>query len=238
MTSGSRGDVQPYVLLGMELAARGHEVVLATEARMERLVEQLGAGRLTFHRIAGDPTGMLFSKESQVRRRRRAIKAVCGVAEQRQELRRRQPASALQRCHAAIPSPQALLAAGRILPVMRAVEVHNKAHYADALDDTAAACAGASLIVAAPLTLTATMCVAEKLRVPWVPVVLGPVMPTGVLQGGGTRACACDAAARRRHIMHDMRAATQASFQAGRWPTRPSASSGSTGRATSEPPLL
>lgn len=67
LTSGSRGDVQPYVVLGLELARRGHEVVVATEARMERLVTQLGGGVLAFHKIAGDPTAMLFSKESQVR---------------------------------------------------------------------------------------------------------------------------------------------------------------------------
>lgn len=46
------------------------------------------------------------------------------------------------------------------------------------LSDTAAACQGADLILAGPLSLTATMCVAEQLQVPWVPVVLGPVMPT------------------------------------------------------------
>lgn len=46
------------------------------------------------------------------------------------------------------------------------------------LSDTAAACQGADLILSGPLSLTATMCVAQQLNVPWVPVVLGPVMPT------------------------------------------------------------
>jgi len=50
--------------------------------------------------------------------------------------------------------------------------------YAQVLADTAAACQGADLILSGPLSLTATMCVAEQLHVPWVPVVLGPVMPT------------------------------------------------------------
>jgi hypothetical protein len=44
--------------------------------------------------------------------------------------------------------------------------------------DTAAACEGASLVLSGPLSLTASMCVAQKLGVPWVPVCLGPVMPT------------------------------------------------------------
>ena len=40
------------------------------------------------------------------------------------------------------------------------------------------ACAGASLIIGANLTLTATYCVAEYLNIPWVPMVLGPTFPT------------------------------------------------------------
>lgn len=54
---------------------------------------------------------------------------------------------------------------------------HVTAH-TQVLSDTAAACQGADLILSGPLSLTATMCVAEQLRIPWVPVVLGPVMPT------------------------------------------------------------
>lgn len=46
------------------------------------------------------------------------------------------------------------------------------------LSDTAAACEGASLVVSGPLSLTASMSVAQKLGVPWVAVCLGPVMPT------------------------------------------------------------
>jgi hypothetical protein len=61
-----RGDVQPYVLLGLEIHSRGHEVVLATEARMEGLVQQQGKGLLGFHCISGDPTGMLLEKKYQV----------------------------------------------------------------------------------------------------------------------------------------------------------------------------
>lgn len=137
VTSGSRGDVQPYVLLGLEIQSRGYEVVIATEARMQELVQQLGDGRLGYYCISGDPTGMLYEQRYQV-----------------------------------------LLAKGSILPVMRATEQHNKPFLTKVLSDTAAACQGADLILSGPLSLTATMCVAEQLRVPWVPVVLGPVMPT------------------------------------------------------------
>lgn len=58
--------MQPYVLLGLEIQSRGHEVVLATEARMEGLVQQIGKGLLGFHCISGDPTGMLWEKKYQV----------------------------------------------------------------------------------------------------------------------------------------------------------------------------
>lgn len=67
VTSGSRGDVQPYILLGLEIQQRGHTVVIATEKRMEPLVQQLGKGRAGYACIAGDPTAMLFDKKCQVR---------------------------------------------------------------------------------------------------------------------------------------------------------------------------
>lgn len=60
--------MQPYVLLGLEIQSRGHEVVLATEARMQGLVQQLGNGRLHFQCISGDPTRMLWEKKYQVTR--------------------------------------------------------------------------------------------------------------------------------------------------------------------------
>lgn len=64
VTSGSRGDVQPYILLGLELQRRGHDVDVATEERMHDLVKQLGP-KLGFHRVSGDPTAMLFDKKCQ-----------------------------------------------------------------------------------------------------------------------------------------------------------------------------
>jgi sterol 3beta-glucosyltransferase len=61
--TGSRGDCQPYIALGLELLSRGHEVAIATEERMRPLVQEFG---LQFMMIAGDPTGLLLKPESQV----------------------------------------------------------------------------------------------------------------------------------------------------------------------------
>ena len=40
------------------------------------------------------------------------------------------------------------------------------------------ACEGSSLIISRPLTMTGTFCVAEYVGVKWLPVILGPTMPT------------------------------------------------------------
>jgi len=51
-TGGSRGDVQPYVALGLGLKEAGHEVILAAPTTFERLVRGCGLG---FHPISLDP---------------------------------------------------------------------------------------------------------------------------------------------------------------------------------------
>lgn len=48
-TTGSRGDVEPYVALGVGLRARGHEVCVATHADFESFVRGHG---LAFQQIA------------------------------------------------------------------------------------------------------------------------------------------------------------------------------------------
>jgi UDP:flavonoid glycosyltransferase YjiC (YdhE family) len=55
-------------MLGLELQRRGHEVVVATEQRMEPLVQQLGQGKLGYFKISGDPTVMIYGKKNQVHR--------------------------------------------------------------------------------------------------------------------------------------------------------------------------
>ena len=47
-TTGSRGDVDPYVALGVGLRARGHEVCLATHADFEKFIRGHG---LDFHSL-------------------------------------------------------------------------------------------------------------------------------------------------------------------------------------------
>jgi sterol 3beta-glucosyltransferase len=59
---GSRGDVQPYVALGLALKARGNIVTIATEARLEPLVREFG---LTFAPLVGDSAGVLFEPAAQ-----------------------------------------------------------------------------------------------------------------------------------------------------------------------------
>lgn len=61
-TIGSRGDVQPYILMGLYLRSLGHTVKLCTEQRLRSLVEEFG---LPYDCIEGDSTGMLFEKDAQ-----------------------------------------------------------------------------------------------------------------------------------------------------------------------------
>jgi len=56
ITVGSRGDVQPYVALGIGLQRAGHGVRLATHAEFETLVAERG---LTFCPVAGDPRTLM-----------------------------------------------------------------------------------------------------------------------------------------------------------------------------------
>lgn len=62
VTAGSRGDVQPYVALGQGLAARGHEVVVATHGPFEAFVRGHG---LTFRAIAADPQALIQTEEGR-----------------------------------------------------------------------------------------------------------------------------------------------------------------------------
>lgn len=51
LTIGSTGDVRPYVLLGRELKARGHEITIATFTGFEGLIAENG---LNYYPISGD----------------------------------------------------------------------------------------------------------------------------------------------------------------------------------------
>src|SRR5215210_1868163 len=51
-TGGSRGEVQPYVALGLGLETAGHEVRISAPAAYQHFVRDRGLG---FHPISGDP---------------------------------------------------------------------------------------------------------------------------------------------------------------------------------------
>ena len=62
MSVGSRGDVQPYVALGLGLQAAGHDVILATHDDFRAFVREYG---LEFRAIAGSPRAMMGSPEGK-----------------------------------------------------------------------------------------------------------------------------------------------------------------------------
>jgi sterol 3beta-glucosyltransferase len=59
---GTRGDVQPYVALGLGLQAAGHDVCVATHANFGSLVRQRG---LRFYLVSGDPRALSTSNEAK-----------------------------------------------------------------------------------------------------------------------------------------------------------------------------
>lgn len=62
LTIGSRGDVQPYVALGLGLQHAGFDVRIATHEHFAGLVQRYGLGYAT---VAGDPRSILSSEMGQ-----------------------------------------------------------------------------------------------------------------------------------------------------------------------------
>jgi sterol 3beta-glucosyltransferase len=62
LTMGTRGDVQPYVVLGQALQARGHQVTMATAKNFETLVKSYGIG---FVPVEADFQAVLESEEGK-----------------------------------------------------------------------------------------------------------------------------------------------------------------------------
>ena len=131
-TSGSRGDTQPYIALALELQKRGHEVKVCVEERMKDLVESF---ELPFHKIAGDPTALLWEKDAQE-----------------------------------------MLRDGKVMQLMKRTEEFNAPFFKQALKDYEEACDGADIIVTGPLCLNQTYCIAERNKVPWIPLLLLPTV--------------------------------------------------------------
>jgi sterol 3beta-glucosyltransferase len=61
-TYGTRGDVQPYIALGLGLVKQGHDVTLAAPKNFESLVTSY---RLKFHPLHGDAEQMMNSEEGK-----------------------------------------------------------------------------------------------------------------------------------------------------------------------------
>lgn len=61
-TAGSRGDLQPYVALGLGLKAAGHDVTVATHGPYEAFVRTRGLG---FRALAGDPHALVAGESGQ-----------------------------------------------------------------------------------------------------------------------------------------------------------------------------
>lgn len=62
LTLGSRGDVQPYVALGLGFRAAGHRVRVATHGEFESFIRARG---LDFAPLAGDPRAILETPDGQ-----------------------------------------------------------------------------------------------------------------------------------------------------------------------------
>jgi len=62
LTIGTRGDVQPYVALGLGLRAAGHTVTIVTSARFEAFVTEHGLG---YRALTIDPMGMMETPEGK-----------------------------------------------------------------------------------------------------------------------------------------------------------------------------
>lgn len=132
---GSRGDVQPYVALGLALQARGHAVTIATEARLEPLVREFG---LAFAPLVGDSAGVLFE-----------------------------------------PAAQKALHEGSFLSFMRiSAEWEKRWKKEDILASYITALAGAEVVVSGGLSLTPSLCAAERQGAAWMPMILGCTLPT------------------------------------------------------------
>ncbi|HKK69642.1 MAG TPA: glycosyltransferase [Candidatus Krumholzibacteria bacterium] len=63
LTYGTRGDVQPFVALGVELKERGHDVTLATSTRFEDFVRDHGLG---FSALSDEMLAVLDTPEGKV----------------------------------------------------------------------------------------------------------------------------------------------------------------------------
>eukprot|EP01035_Chromulina_nebulosa_P031766 gene31766-42365_t len=80
------------------------------------------------------------------------------------------------------PSYQKTLRDGSIFQLLKATEDWGKKYNRrDVLNSYIEACYGADVIISGTLSMTTSYCVAEKMNVPWIPVLLGLTLPTSEL---------------------------------------------------------
>lgn len=133
-----QGDIQPYLALACELKKRGHTVFIATEKRMQKLVEEFDISYLF---IDGDPAGVLFEPETLVALRNASFMQLISLSEKWDKN----------------------FDKSRILD-----------SYFQAAKDSQA-----QVVIGAALSLTQSYCVAEATGALWIPMILGPTIPTG-----------------------------------------------------------
>jgi hypothetical protein len=63
ITTGSRGDIQPFVALALGLLQRGFSCAIATHECFESFVRQETTGRVGFYPLVGNPASVLSSPE-------------------------------------------------------------------------------------------------------------------------------------------------------------------------------
>ena len=157
---GTRGDVQPSVLLGLTLRKRGHDVIVATEERLRPLVEEIMGPSGVINTADGAGVEVTPSSSSSSSSYWRLIEGgETGIMNQ--------------------PNVQEYLANGNLIKIVKATnEWKKKFDEQLILKSYKLALAGADVVIASGLCLTKAMCVAESISAGFVTLVPGPTLPT------------------------------------------------------------
>ena len=162
---GTRGDVQPSVVLGQALLKRGHDVVVATEERLRPLVDEM-MGVVTAAAASqddDDETGVEVTPSSSPSVSSRYWRLIegdeTGILYQ--------------------PKIQEYFASRKVLKVLKAVNKWKKRFDEQSIIKSyVSALEGADVVVASPLCMTRAMIVAESMGAGFVCLIPGPTLPT------------------------------------------------------------
>jgi hypothetical protein len=160
---GTRGDVQPSVLLGLTLRKRGHDVIIATEERLRPLVEEImgpSSDDGVINTADGAGVEVTPPSSSSSSSYWRLIEGdETGIMNQ--------------------PHVQEYLANGNLIKIVKATnEWKKKFDEQSILKSYKIALADADIVIASGLCLTKAMCVAESIGAGFVTLVPGPTLPT------------------------------------------------------------